>query len=480
MKTIPLLFALILLTGCSGNQKQDTDTVIAGEIATGNFTRASQIIDSLVMHQKMTGERKQAYLFTKDSLDRVALDFNRTKEEILAWIKDRHDFEPSEKQLTRWEESKTLEYRIIDGKKRYFRNAAANIFRIDPEAKELSRIPAETAESGAEAVLNTHLSQMKPSDTEGKYTLPKVTMHVRYTLTVKPDAVKEGELVRAWLPYPRQDIRRQTGVRFIRASQPHYTLSQDKTAHTSIYMERKAEKGKPVTFSAEYEFSSQGEWYDLSLFTVLPYKTGSEEYIRYTSERIPHIQFTDRIKSLTDSVTQYAGTPVEMLQAIYRYIAGTYPWASALEYSTIGNIPEYVLENRKGDCGQVALLLITMLRYKGIPARWQSGWMMHPGEVNLHDWAEAYFEGIGWVPADISFGRGNPLRHKAGRTFFMSGIDSYRLYVNSDYSGDFFPEKIFFRSETVDFQRGEAEAENGNLYFDKWNYNMQVTYVSEK
>lgn len=147
-----------------------------------------------------------------------------------------------------------------------------------------------------------------------------------------------------------------------------------------------------------------------------------------------------------------------------------------MEYSTIKNIPEYAIENKKGDCGQVALLLITMLRYKGIPAHWQSGWMMHPGEVNLHDWAEYYIEGAGWIPIDVSFGRADTDNSLLPKRFFLSGMDSYRLYINSDYSGSFFPEKKYPRSETVDFQRGEVETDSENLYFDKWNYKMQVEY----
>ena len=35
--------------------------------------------------------------------------------------------------------------------------------------------------------------------------------------------------------------------------------------------------------------------------------------------------------------------------------------------STIENIPEYVLDNRHGDCGQVSLLFITLCRISGIP-----------------------------------------------------------------------------------------------------------------
>ena len=68
------------------------------------------------------------------------------------------------------------------------------------------------------------------------------------------------------------------------------------------------------------------------------------------------------------------------------------------------NIPMYVLESGHGDCGMVTLLFMTLCRYKGIPTRWQSGFMMHPSGWNLHDWAEVYFEGPGWVPVDESFG----------------------------------------------------------------------------
>ena len=286
----------------------------------------------------------------------------------------------------------------------------------------------------------------------------------------------DGETLKVWLPFPRKDIERQTDVKLLSTTQGKYTLSDDRTVHTSLYMEQQAEKDQPAVFGFEAEVTSRGEWFDLSEITVKPYNERNELFMTYTAERVPHIRFSADIRQLTDSITRDARTPVETLQAVYAYITAHYPWASALEYSTIADIPAYVIKNRKGDCGQVALLLITMLRYKGIPARWQSGWMTHPGEVNLHDWAEVYFEGTGWVPVDVSFGRGGPVAIAPGRFFFMSGIDSYRLYINSDYSGAFYPPKEFPRSETVDFQRGEVESRHGNLYFDRWEYDMEITY----
>ena len=155
-----------------------------------------------------------------------------------------------------------------------------------------------------------------------------------------------------------------------------------------------------------------------------------------------------------------------------------FPWASAREYSTIDNIPEYVLDNRHGDCGQVTLLFVTLCRIAGIPAHFQSGFMMQPRAWNLHDWAEVYFEGIGWVPVDQSFGLA-PYAEKAGKPYFyLGGIDSWRMVVNQDYGMPLVPEKKYPRSETVDFQRGEVEWEGGNLYFDRWSYHMDIEYLN--
>ena len=476
MRTALKLLIFLLLAGCSSSKQQDPVKEINEEIAEGNFTRATVLIDSLIAGGQISVSQQKNFLFTKDSLHRVKLDFNKTKEEVVGWIEENRLFTPSDSLLDNWEQSKALEFRVINGQKKYFRNAAPNIFRVDASARELSVAPTPNSDVPLDALLIDAFNHKVSSDTKGKYLLPEKSMKARYTLTVNADVVPDGEILKVWLPFPRKDIDRQTNVELLATSQPDYILSDDKTAHTSLYMEQKAVAGEPAVFWIDFEFTSRGEWFNLSEIETGPYDTSSMLFRTYTKEKKPHILFSPNIRQLTDSITQNAETPIEILQAVYRYIAAGYPWASALEYSTIANIPEYVLENHKGDCGQVALLLITMLRYKGVPARWQSGWMTHPGEVNLHDWAEVYFEGTGWIPVDISFGRGGRIPIEPGREFFMSGIDSYRLYVNSDFSDEFYPPKKFPRSETIDFQRGEVESEQWNLYFDRWNYKMDFIY----
>ena len=62
--------------------------------------------------------------------ERIRLDFNKKTEDILPYI---HKYYPNadSTDIKKWEDSKALEFMYIDGEKFYFRNAAANLFRID-------------------------------------------------------------------------------------------------------------------------------------------------------------------------------------------------------------------------------------------------------------------------------------------------------------------------------------------------------------
>jgi hypothetical protein len=116
-----------------------------------------------------------------------------------------------------------------------------------------------------------------------------------------------------------------------------------------------------------------------------------------------------------------------------------------------------------------------MLRYKDIPVRWQSGWKVPPDAESPHDWCEVYYQGTGWVPLDISYDLQNS-EDPCIKDYYLSGIDSYRLIVNDGIAGPLHPQKRYLRSEPYDFQRGEVEWKGGNLYFDKWDYEMKIEY----
>lgn len=68
---------------------------------------------------------------------------------------------------------------------------------------------------------------------------------------------------------------------------------------------------------------------------------------------------------------------------------------------------EEALSIGAGVCQDHAHIFITTMRALGYPARYVSGYLMMNDRVDqdaTHAWAEAYFDGIGWVGFDISNG----------------------------------------------------------------------------
>lgn len=431
-------------------------------------------------------QMRHKYSWERDLSQRYAVDFDRTEKDVKNYIQE-YIPDVTDAQIEDWTKSGKLESMVIGKRRMYFHSAAPNLFRIAPE---LAALKAEKDSSSGleghqiidpqtipviEKTVEDNLAAGKP---DPYYALPK-RMRVTYRLTVPANTLRPGKHLRCWLPYPRSDVGRQTDVKFIEAGVNGVPYSKDKIifsdpecAHGSLYMEAEAQRWKDVTFYEVFEYVSCGEWHPIDSSKVLPYNTESPEYKEYTAEREKHLIFTERIRRTADSLTAGIENPYLQAKAIYSWIDKTFPWASAREYSTIENIPEYVLSSGHGDCGQVTLLFMTLCRAKGIPTRWQSGFMMHPGDKNLHDWCEAYFEGYGWVPVDQSFGV-TPY----GGYFFLGGIEPYRMIVNTDFGREMSPAKNYPRSETVDFQRGEVEWEQGNLYFNLWNYDYDIEYL---
>ena len=479
--------------------------------------------------------------------ERIAKDFNKSYDEVKAYVAQ-YIPEVTDSMMEAWSASNRLENMEINGERRYFRKAGPNLFRIDKAcegikaaAETLSGQPLDGHEADDAAVIPLLVAQVKaqlaggvgaealPAELAAAAEQPAAeaapenpaaepaapapylgtpkTYRVRYTLTVDADAVPAGETVRCWLPFPRSDVARQTGVQLLSTSEPDPVMSRPDDAHCTVYMEKAAVAGEPTEFSEEFTYTAWGEWHPLSAEAVKPYVNNARMYLEYTAERPPHIRFSPQIRALVKTLAGDETNPYLLARKYFTYVNDNFPWASAREYSTLEDIPDYVLREGHGDCGMVTLLFITLCRCSGIPARWQSGFMMHPSGWNLHDWGEVYFEGVGWVPVDESFGippyavRTEPLLGEwapmyegalaggdpaagDGRIlplpeaefFYLGGIDPYRMVVNSDYSAPLYPRKKFPRSETVDFQRGEVEWAGGNLYFDQWDYHMDITY----
>lgn len=444
-------------------------------VQSGEFSKATELIDQKLGSENLSYDEKFDLQFEKERIERIRKDFNKTADDVLNYI---HKYYPdaNETDLRKWEKDGSLEYKIIDGKKWYFSRAASNLFRINKEAKAQKEKIDGYQKDGLDVFLEKYIPQVLDESANAQESLVKpVTFKLDYKVTVDANAVPDGEIIKCWLPFPREGHLRQTEIKLLSTNADEYVIADNKNPQRTIYMQKAAQKDQPTIFNIQFEVKNYNEVNFIEPDLIKPYDKNSDLYKTFTAERPPHIVFTDKIKNLSKEIVGDEKNPYLIAKKIFTWISENIPWAGAREYSTIENISDYCLTSKHGDCGIKTLLFMTLCRYNGIPVKWQSGWMLHPGEVNLHDWSEVYFEGYGWVPADQSFGLMDS-KDEDVKYFYLGSTDPYHLIINDDYSSTLFPSKIFPRSETVDFQRGELEWRGGNIYFDKWDYHMDVEY----
>ena len=444
-------------------------------MASGELKKAEMLCDSL----KSGGNLKANEIYSLDSVisivSRIRIDFQLTEPEVLAKLQ-RYCPVLDSALFRQWIKNHKLEMRIIDGGKRYFKQAVPNLFRLDDEARKCKeKVDGFQADSLGLFCLEHTSRVISETKALGETVLP-VRTKLNYTIRVKPNAVPDGKIIRCWMPFPREGNARQKNIKLLKSDPEKSVIAPVSDLQRSVYMEKMAVKDQQTTFQIEFEVETSARYFDLKPEDVKPYPVETQLYKENTAERLPQIVFTPKIKQLANRILAGETNPLLKVQKIYNWINDSIRWASALEYSIMPDIPGYVMETHHGDCGMQTLLFMILARSQGIPVKWQSGWMLHPREVNLHDWCEVYYEGIGWVPLDQSFGLQVSPDEKV-MNFYRSGIDSYRLIVNDDYARELTPAKKYFRSEPYDFQRGELEWEGGNLYFDCWSWHMDVTYL---
>jgi transglutaminase-like putative cysteine protease len=452
---------------------------VADLVDAGHFAKAGTRIDAALADHATPAADRTALEFERERMRRILLDFTldaaAVKERVRRQIPDLTDAE-----FERWDAAGLFERMDIDGRRLYFGRSPSNLFRLSEEALKRRKEQAPLSEGPMESP-NAHHRAVRAAAMEGKGpgVLPR---RVRFTqsLTVDADAVPAGETVRAWIPYPRAIPGQQDDIRLVSSEPAGAQVAPESTLQRTAYLEARAVAGQPTKFSVTYDVTISAQDHRIDPDKVVP-ATITPELAPFVAERPPHVVFTDDIRAFSRRIVGDETDPYRVAQKLFAAVDGI-PWAGAREYSTIRNISDYALHAGHADCGQQTLLLITLLRLNGIPARWQSGMVWSPAEAgaggsegddpywNLHDWGFVYLAPYGWVPMDVTTGRFE--QEPALEWFYLGGFDGYRIAFNDDYGRDFVPAKQHFRSETVDLQRGEAEWRGGNLYFDQWDYDF--------
>lgn len=464
--------ACLLLAGAASAAAQSPLQHAIAQIDAGQFSAAEADITSALAQPGLSPEARDALLFQRERMRRIRLDFtldaDAAKNKMRKQVPDLTDAE-----FARWDQQGLLEHQVIDGRTFYFKRAPGNLFLLSKEAAARRAHPAPSNDDPMETLNDHHRDARREALATHRSSVTPNHVRVTETVTVNADAVPAGETIRAWLPFPRELPGQQEGVRLVDSQPAGAQVAPASTMQRTAYLEKAAVAGKPTTFAVTYELTIDAQYHDIDASKVVPAKI-TPELAPFVAERAPHIVFTDDLRAFSRKAVGNETNPYRVAQKLFAAV-DQIPWAGAREYSTISNLSDYTLHAGHGDCGEQTMLLIALLRLNGIPARWQSGFIFSDGKYNnIHDWGQLYLAPYGWVPMDVTFGQLHPAPgdDPALQWFYLGGLDAYRIAFNSDFSQPLAPAKQFFRSETVDSQRGELEWRGGNLYFDQWDYDF--------
>ena len=464
----PLVFLLLVFQ--TAGLRATTVAEITQLVGAGHWQQARAEIAQESTRTNLGFQARQDLLFQSDRMERMRLDFDKTREQVFQEVRAMAP-SISEEQFADWEKAGALEFLDIDGTRRYFHRAADNLFRINSEARALkAKLHPETASESLYRLADIRNVIANYEKTGERLNSPR-TWRVTYGLSVKAGVVPAGEIIRAWLPFPHAG-NRQSNIRLVSAEPPRFLLLDTNAALASVYLEKPAASNGPTEFKIVFQYTSDAFYQPIDPAQVQTTDAHDPALTPFLGEQPPQIVFSDEVKNLSSEIVGDETNSYLKARKLFAWVYQHVPWTSAREYSTIECLPQYALAGHHGDCGIKTMTFMTLCRLNGIPARWESGWTTDPAK-DMHDWCEIYLAPYGWVPADVTYGVADSGDERE-KWFYLGGIDDARLVVNTDYAQPLYPAKTSFRSEIVDFQRGEVEWRGGNLYFNQWNYDFDV------
>ncbi len=480
LKNFFLALALALSTLPCLAEVQKTISAANQLSEAGDFQQASNLLASALQDSKgdlSTADKKQID-WQLDLLERIRHDYSLTQNALYDAL-DKSLKGLTKKEFARWLKEGRFDGRDINGTRYFVGTSVSNLYWRHPELNARRRTPKNDA-AGQRAMLENCREIKTAAAKENKpYVLPH-RYQATMTVTAEKNVAHDGEIMRAWLPIPRATPFQKDFKLLSSSSRPKY-LADETSPIRSIYLEQTAEEDQPTEFQIVYEYTIHSVHFPLQSEQVKPADKNDPALKPFLAEA-PHVVFTDKINELAQQIAGDEKNPMLQAKSFFDWIADNIKYSFAREYSTLTNISDYCASNGYGDCGQEALLFITLCRSRGIAARWQTGWHLVPGKLTIHDWTEIYLAPYGWVPADPWAGIHamrycmslKPPERRELRDFYFGGLDQYRMIANSDHNQQLQPPKNTFRSDDVDFQRGELESGNNNLYFDKFSYDLKV------
>ena len=335
---------------------------------------------------------------------------------------------------------------IMKNGERFFQNSARrNILKCNRDYLE------STGKEGRASVpvpefTNENIRKMR--DKGWRSARIRIEEHLQFTPDIDSEiGLNPAGNARVHLPYPCV-CPEQSDIILHSSSHPvHISGTGQRTAFINVpYV-------SGDRYSVEFSYTIKIPYFDPE-----PSLVKSDQPVFFTGEQYPHIRFTPAIRSLAEELKNGGADNLTLARRAYEWITKNVVYSYMRSYLYLDNIPEFCLLNRRGDCGVQALLFITLCRAMGVPARWQSGSRVEPGDIGSHDWAQFYAAPYGWMYCDPSYGGS---AYRAGNrerwNYYACNLDIFREINATDFQAQFDPPKKYMRRDPYDNQSGEAE-----------------------
>lgn len=170
-----------------------------------------------------------------------------------------------------------------------------------------------------------------------------------------------------------------------------------------------------------YNAKSRFMWYKLHDEYLLGYRARVKTYFHQypiKSTAFPLNKIPDNLKKYTvfdytidnnESITQFTKELINGENELFTVVFKIGHWINKnIRYKNNVNYDvkkaSTVYKTKNGECDDISVLFLSMLRSVQIPSRLVSGIAKADGDFGYHAWVEVYFEGVGWVPFDATSG----------------------------------------------------------------------------
>lgn len=225
---------------------------------------------------------------------------------------------------------------------------------------------------------------------------------VVYTISISNNGPATITQIDLWIPVLQEHQPYQRVESWVSNPQP-LKITEDKSGNklAHIRLKEKITPGKSVTIQVKCKV----QIYTISCKPVTStfekYDKESALYKKYTA---PETHIESDNQKIKEKAAEIAGDIDDC------YLAAKKIYEFVISYMSYVRLDRcrgalYALEEKKGDCSEYSDLFIALCRARGIPARTVHGFTYSSSGDQLHDWAEIYIPGTGWIPVDATWGR---------------------------------------------------------------------------